>query len=193
MKYQFASSEPADHGRRSREDAADEGDDHRQDQVEQQHTGQSERVAGVGEQQRQQRQPDRGDRPSPGLPAWRQRGEDRLHRREAPLPGLGFVGSGLRSLVGALGDHVDVDRAGQAHDAVDDRAVDELVPPRAVASRRARSGWRSRRGPPPRGRRRCRCPSRGDTRRRAPRAADAARRRRRRRRRPDPTPGRSCR
>ena len=58
VKYQLASSEAADDCGRSRQDAADEGDDHGQDQVEQQHAGQAERVAGVGEQQRQQGQAD---------------------------------------------------------------------------------------------------------------------------------------
>ena len=64
--------------------------------------------------------------------AWRQGREDRLHRRQAPLPGLGFVGSEVRSLVRALGDHVHVDGARQANDAIDDRAIDDLVPPRTV-------------------------------------------------------------
>ena len=50
----------ADNCGRSRKDAADEGDDHGQDQVEQQHTGQAERVAGVGEQQRQHGQANQG-------------------------------------------------------------------------------------------------------------------------------------
>ena len=64
--------------------------------------------------------------PAPQLAARRQRGQHRLDARQARRsPSLPSVGR--------PGDHVHVDRPGQAHDAVDHRAAEQLLPARAVA------------------------------------------------------------
>ena len=104
VKNQLASTKPPTTAATGRQRTADEGDDHRQHEVQQQHARQPERVAEVGERHRDQRQPDGDEQPAPQLAARRQRREDRADAGQPPCAGA--VGVRRRP-----GDDVDVDRA----------------------------------------------------------------------------------
>ena len=101
-----------------------------------------------------ERQPDDGDAPSPTAAGAATAASAPARRRAAA--GARLAGS---SLVGRSGDDVHVDRPGQAHDAVDDRAADQLLPPRAVARAEHDLGGVLGPGQRRRARRRRRCSS----------------------------------
>ncbi len=116
--------EPADHGGAGGQHATDERHDHRQHDVQEQHAREPERVAQVGQGDRDQRQPDGGDDPAPQLPTRRQRGEYLAHWGQAPL--------GAAVAVARPRDDMDVDRPGPPYHPVDHRAAPQLAPSRAV-------------------------------------------------------------
>ena len=125
-KNQLRKREPGDGRERGRPEAADgrHGDD--EHEVAERRAGEADVVAERGEEQREERQPDDGERGSRRAGGAAAAGVRRVR----------IGGSGVRSrgAVGARRDHVDVERpAGLADDPADDRPAGQLVPARPVA------------------------------------------------------------